>query len=97
MSELYHLSIYDWRHPVESYWEASAGKPVTGCQPLEGDAECEVAVIGGGFAGLSAALHLARDDGVEVRVLEAGPPAGAPPGATAAFVAWARPSCRLPA
>ncbi|HEY5701301.1 MAG TPA: FAD-dependent oxidoreductase, partial [Gammaproteobacteria bacterium] len=32
----------------------------------------EVAIIGGGFTGLSAALHLARDHGIEARVLEAG-------------------------
>ncbi len=74
MTELYHPSIHDCSQPVESYWETDGGAPVDGCRPLEGDAECDVAIIGGGFTGLSAALHLARDEGVAARVLEAGPP-----------------------
>lgn len=41
--------------------------------PLPGPRRTEVAVIGGGFTGLSAALHLARD-GIGVTVLEAGHP-----------------------
>ncbi len=74
MSDLYHDSIYAWPQPVDSYWEANDGAPVRGCDALEGDADCDVAVIGGGYAGLSAALHLAGEEGVEVRVLEAGAP-----------------------
>ena len=31
-------------------------------------------MIGGGYTGMSAALHLARDYGVDVRILEAGAP-----------------------
>jgi len=38
---------------------------------LEGEAKADVAIVGGGFTGLSAALHLA-EAGVSVRVLEAG-------------------------
>ena len=37
---------------------------------LQGDAECDVAVVGGGLAGLSAAIELA-DRGFSVRLLEA--------------------------
>jgi glycine/D-amino acid oxidase-like deaminating enzyme len=40
--------------------------------PLTGDANADVAIIGGGYCGLSAAYHLARA-GIEARVLEAGP------------------------
>ncbi|MDH5262648.1 MAG: FAD-binding oxidoreductase, partial [Gammaproteobacteria bacterium] len=40
--------------------------------PLEGDQSCDVAIIGGGYTGLSAALHLARNYSTDVRVLEAG-------------------------
>jgi monoamine oxidase len=41
--------------------------------PLDGDRRVDAAVIGGGFTGLSAALHLA-DGGVNVAVLEAHEP-----------------------
>ncbi|MDH5310361.1 MAG: FAD-binding oxidoreductase, partial [Gammaproteobacteria bacterium] len=42
------------------------------CKALEGDRQCEVAIIGGGYSGLSAAYHLARDYGIQATVLEAG-------------------------
>ena len=70
-SRLYDPAMYDFRAPVESYWEASLPGPER-LAPLTGEQSCDVAVIGGGFTGLSAALHLARDFGVDVRVLEAG-------------------------
>ncbi|WP_353473661.1 FAD-binding oxidoreductase [Salipiger sp. H15] len=44
--------------------------PVMDWAPLAAPRHAEVAVIGGGFTGLSAALHLAQD-GVEVALLEA--------------------------
>ena len=49
-------------------WERSAPPPPA-TAPLEHDAEAEVAVVGAGFAGLSAALHLAGG-GASVAVLE---------------------------
>lgn len=50
-------------------WEMTAPKaPVTG--PLMGDETVDVAIVGAGFTGLSAALHLA-EAGVSVVVLEA--------------------------
>jgi glycine/D-amino acid oxidase-like deaminating enzyme len=54
---------------LESYWTASAPAFV----PLAAElpAHCDVAVVGGGFTGLSAALALARR-GASVVVLEAG-------------------------
>lgn len=39
-------------------------------KPLPGDTSCQVAIIGGGFTGLSAALHLA-EAGIDCIVLEA--------------------------
>ncbi len=69
---LYHSDIYDVSRPVPSYWEENAPVSQQGFEALESDQRCEVAVIGGGYTGLSAALHLARDYGIEARVLEAG-------------------------
>ncbi|MBT5433163.1 MAG: FAD-binding oxidoreductase [Rhodospirillaceae bacterium] len=71
MTKLFHDAMYDPSRPLDSHWEASAGNPVADCDPVDGDVTCDVAVIGGGFTGLSAALHLARDDQLSVRVIEA--------------------------
>ncbi len=56
---------------VGSYWAATGGAEVAGASPVAGDIDVEVAVIGGGYTGLSAAYHLARDHGVAAHVLEA--------------------------
>ncbi|OWT55715.1 NAD(P)/FAD-dependent oxidoreductase [Candidimonas nitroreducens] len=50
-------------------WEASAPPP-PGARPLAGFIECDVAVVGAGYTGLSAALHLAQG-GASVAVIEA--------------------------
>ena len=57
-------------HPAESLWSetASAGASYA---PLSEDAEVDVTVIGAGFTGLRAALHLA-EAGSRVVVLDAG-------------------------
>lgn len=57
---------------ANSLWTATAN-PTPPCPPLNGPAETEVAIIGGGFTGLSAALHLA-EAGVAATVLEAETP-----------------------
>ena len=57
------------QHP-KTLWYATAGKPPE-TEPLVGDVTADVAIIGAGFTGLSAALHLA-EQGVAVRVIEAG-------------------------
>ena len=52
----------------KSYWlttEAYQPSP-----PLEGDLSVDVAIIGGGFTGLSTALHLRQAEPVDVAVLE---------------------------
>lgn len=66
-----HPHAFHFTRPVDSYWEASADPLDIGTPPLESEQSCEVAVIGAGYTGLSAALELA-ENGVEVRVLEAG-------------------------
>jgi glycine/D-amino acid oxidase-like deaminating enzyme len=72
MTRFFDENLYSFDTPQQSYWEATAAKADFEASPLEADEHCDVAIIGGGYTGLSAALHLARDYGVDVRVLEAG-------------------------
>ncbi len=53
-----------------SLWTATA-PPASAYPPLDGEHRADVCVIGGGFTGLSAALHLA-EGGASVVLLEAG-------------------------
>jgi glycine/D-amino acid oxidase-like deaminating enzyme len=55
---------------AESLWSATAA-PAPAFPGPDGDIQAEVAIIGGGYTGLSAALHLARDHGVRAVVMEA--------------------------
>lgn len=55
-----------------SLWAATAA-PAPATPPLRGDTKAEIAVVGGGFTGLSAALHLA-ESGRDVVLVEAGEP-----------------------
>ena len=54
---------------LQSLWQASANNPFTG-QALAHHAHTDVAIIGGGYGGLSAALELAKS-GLDVHLLEA--------------------------
>ena len=72
MGRLYDENLYRFDTPQPSYWEATAPPQTFESEPLTGTESCEVAVIGAGYTGLSAALHLARDHGIDVRVLDAG-------------------------
>ena len=72
MKTLFHPSLYQYDQPQPSYWEATAGTPALQSEALSGTQSCDVAVIGGGYTGLSAALHLARDFNIDVCLLEAG-------------------------
>ena len=51
-------------------WYAATADPLPDCAPLAGDGRADVCVVGAGYTGLSAALHLARR-GYAVTVLEA--------------------------
>ncbi|MHA6347128.1 NAD(P)/FAD-dependent oxidoreductase [Roseivivax sp. CAU 1761] len=70
MKRLYEPAAY--RPPEACFWAETVTAP--DWPALDGDATAEVAIIGGGFTGLSAALHLA-EAGLEVVVLEAETPA----------------------
>lgn len=71
-ASLYHEDMYDPAVPVGSLWEETA-EPFEGGAPFEGPQSSDTAIIGGGYTGLSAAYHLAKDYGVDVCLLEAGP------------------------
>src|SRR5690606_18314792 len=57
-----------------SYWHdsvVSAGDPLVQRAPLEGDADADVAIVGGGLTGLWTAWYLLeRDPGARILVLE---------------------------
>ena len=55
--------------PGRSWYEDTVGKRPT-FPPLDGSASCDVAIIGGGYTGLSAAVHLAKA-GVDVVLIDA--------------------------
>lgn len=51
-------------------WYAATAEPPGPFAPLDGDGQADVCIVGGGYTGLSAALHLA-EQGVNVTLLEA--------------------------
>jgi sarcosine oxidase len=55
---------------ASSLWAATAEEPPVVAPPLQGEAQAEVVVVGGGYTGLSAALSLA-EAGARVVLLEA--------------------------
>ncbi|HMD59340.1 MAG TPA: FAD-dependent oxidoreductase, partial [Steroidobacteraceae bacterium] len=54
---------------ADSYYLATASEPAPSLPRLNGDFTTDVCVVGGGYAGLSTALHLARQ-GAAVALLE---------------------------
>src|SRR4051812_6487088 len=61
------------RAPLPPSLYADTARPAVDTPPLDGDRRASVAVIGGGFTGLSTALHLA-EKGADVVVLERNEP-----------------------
>ncbi|MBV7485262.1 FAD-binding oxidoreductase [Bordetella sp. BOR01] len=64
-----HTASYTERPFPPSLWHATA-TPAGPDEPLQDDCSVDVAIVGAGFTGLSAALHLAQN-GAKVCVLEA--------------------------
>ena len=58
---LYDEAMYRFASPEPSYWEATASSDRPDAPALQENDACDVAVIGGGYTGLSAAYHLAGD------------------------------------
>jgi glycine/D-amino acid oxidase-like deaminating enzyme len=54
-----------------TYWVASAGTPPEDDGPITTDTDVDVAVIGSGSTGMSTALYLAQEHGIQAVVLEA--------------------------
>lgn len=65
------MGIASASFPSRSLWAASASVPDFEAPALNGETKVELAVIGGGFTGLSVALH-AAERGASVAVVEAG-------------------------
>ena len=72
LKRLYQSPAYQTATLPDSYWVASAGHlPECDQMPDEGTITADVAIIGGGYCGLSAALELA-ESGIDVAVFDAG-------------------------
>ena len=69
-----------------SYWAKNSGKAPTDTKNLESDIDVDVAIIGGGYTGLSCALHLAKEHHIKAHVLEANQTAWGCSGRNAGFI-----------
>jgi glycine/D-amino acid oxidase-like deaminating enzyme len=54
-----------------SYWVATAGAPPQDDGPITQDTDADVVIIGSGSTGISTALYLAQEHGIQALVLEA--------------------------
>ena len=61
------------RLPIEPVLWAQTAAPGMPAPPLDGEAEADVSIVGAGYCGLTAALHLA-EAGLSVVVVEAEEP-----------------------
>ncbi len=71
MQNIYHPDIYNFKKPVDSYWEETT-KENFNLHKLTKDINSEVVVIGGGYTGLSCAINLIENYNLDVILLEAG-------------------------
>lgn len=59
------------REYAPTYWIGSAGEAPEDDGPVSSDFDTEVAIIGSGYTGLSCAVHLAKEHGIQATVLDA--------------------------
>lgn len=87
-ARVYDADIYTFARAPRHYWSATAGAPDDDVgHGLDRDFTADVAIIGGGYTGLSAARRLTQQHGLSVAVLEAGGSIGwGASGANAGFV-----------
>ena len=71
MQNIYHPDIYNFKKPVDSYWEETT-KENFNLDKLTKDISSEVVVIGGGYTGLLCAINLIENYNLDVILLEAG-------------------------
>ncbi len=69
-----------------SYWADVAGSAPTASGQLNKDVSVDVAIIGAGYTGLSAALHLVRNYGIKATILEANKTAWGASGRNGGFI-----------
>lgn len=69
MKRLYEPPAYDHRGDGSNLWRTAA--PPLPTRPAEGNLSADVAIVGGGLTGLSAALELRETHGADVLLLEA--------------------------
>lgn len=83
---LHHVSPgCDQPYP-ESYWANISGSAPEHDGAVSQDIDVDVAIIGGGYTGLSCALHLARNHGIKAHLLEANQTAWGCSGRNAGFI-----------
>ncbi|WP_282181150.1 NAD(P)/FAD-dependent oxidoreductase [Aliiroseovarius marinus] len=59
------------RDHAPTYWIGTAGEPPADDGPVSSDMDVDVVVVGSGYTGLSTAIHLAKEYGIQAIVLEA--------------------------
>lgn len=70
MKRIYEPHAYGDGPVSGCYWDTTVARPSRG-MALQGEVRADIAILGAGYTGLSAALHLARDAGADVAVVEA--------------------------
>ena len=64
--------MYQFDSPEDSLWEATPGNRSAKSHKLLGDQISDIAIIGGGYTGLSTAYHLAKKYNITSSVIDAG-------------------------